>query len=251
MIFIVRIALCDDVWSHAHVAAELLKTYQKERPGIDFEFTIFDKGKELLDDIANNGEYDIYLLDIVMPPPLDGIALAKKIRETDTDATIIFLTGTENFAMDAFRLYAAQYILKPVCKETLFNSLDKTFATRAQNRDKFFTVSAPGRKVTLLHSSIMVVEKSGRALRFHLSDGKHIESKAVRVSFEDALAGLFDDKRFLRVHQSFAINMDYVQELKSTMFVMQNGMEITIPRPKFTSIKQTYLAFLSNSNTNK
>jgi len=243
----IRIALCDDIPAHAKAATKLLEMYQKERLGIEFEISIFDNGSKLLEDIIKNGVYDIYLLDIVMPPP-DGITLAHQIRKFDAQASLVFLTHTESFAMDAFRVSAVQYLLKPVCKDSLFITLDKIIAERRKQKDRFFTVAAPERTVTLLHSSVVVVEKTGRTLRFHLENGEYVDSKAVRMSFDASLSGLLQDERFLRVHQSFAINMDYVSELRNTMFVMKNGVEITIPRPKFTAVKQAYIKYLSKSN---
>jgi len=244
----IRIALCDDIATHAKAAARLLELYQKERVGIVMKLDVFDSGNKLLESMAKKANYDIYILDVVMPPP-DGIAIARQIRELDNNVPIVFLSHSENFAMDAFRVCATQYILKPICKDTLFRTLDKIISEQGKNRDKFFTISASGRTVTLLYSSIVIIEKTGRILRFHLNNGDYIDSKAVRMSFDLALEELLADERFMRVHQSFAINMEYVQELRNTMFIMPNGMEITIPRPKYTTIKKSYLKFLSSSNS--
>jgi len=244
----IKIALCDDISTHAKVTARLLELYQRERVGIQISLDIFDSGSKLLESIARDSIYDIYILDVVMPPP-DGIALARQIREADKSIPIIFISHSENFAMDAFRVFATSYILKPVCKDTLFKTLDRVISEKNRSRDKFFTISAPGRIVALLYASIVAIEKTGRVLRFHLDSGEYIDSKAVRMSFDLALKELLEDKRFMRVHQSFAINMEYVRELRSTMFIMSNGMEITIPRPKYTVIKKSYLKFLSSSNS--
>jgi len=244
----IKIALCDDIPSHAKTAAKLVELYQKGRAGIKIKLDVFESGNRLLESVIKNGKYDIYLLDVVMPPP-DGMALARQIREFDKDARVVFISHSENFAMDAFRNFAVQYILKPIDKDILFKVLDDIISKRNIKKDSFFTVSAPGRMVTLLYSSIVVIEKTGRIMRFHLDNGEFVDSKAVRTPFDLALENLLADNRFLRVHQSFAINLDYVRELRSTMFIMSNGMEITIPRPKFTTIKKSYLKFLSNSNS--
>lgn len=241
----IKIALCEDVSAHAKAVERLLEIYQKERPGIEFELDIFTASEELLKSFENKDAYDIYLLDIMMAPP-DGITLARKIRELNNAVPLIFLTHSEDFAMDAFRVSAMQYILKPVCKDTLFAALDKIIAERVVDKDKFFTIAAPGRAVTLLHSSIILVEKSGRCLHFHLEGGEVVASKAVRISFDQALSGLLSDARFLRVHQSFAVNMEHVRVLQNAMMIMTNGQQIAIPRPKLASVKRIYAKFIKD-----
>ena len=239
----IKIALCEDISAHAKAIERLLDVYQKERPGIEFELKVFESGEELLRTVQEEGNYDIYLLDIVMAPP-DGITLARQIREFDAHTPLIFLTHTDSFAMDAFRVSATQYILKPVCKDVFFTTLDKIISDRVNDKDDFFTIAAPGRAVTLLHSSIILVEKSGRSLHFHLESGETIVSKAVRISFDQALSTLLADRRFVRVHQSFAINMEHVRELTNSMFIMVNGQQVAVPRPKLASVKRTYAKFI-------
>lgn len=66
---------------------------------------------------------DIALLDIEMSG-MDGITLAKKCKDTCPDINIIFVTGFSQYAMDAFRLHASGYLMKPVRKKDLLAELE-------------------------------------------------------------------------------------------------------------------------------
>jgi DNA-binding LytR/AlgR family response regulator len=92
-----------------------------------------------------------------------------------------------------------------------------------------------------------MVENAGRALRFHLTKGETLDSKAIRTTFSGALEGLLKDSRFLWVHQSYVINMTYVKELRNRTFVMKNGTEVSIPRPKYSAVKKMYLDFIQSN----
>ena len=76
---------------------------------------------------------DIAILDINMPD-LDGLTLAARIKELCPDTAIIFLTGYEQYAVDAFRLHASGYILKPVSAERLGAEIDYASFVRHQQR---------------------------------------------------------------------------------------------------------------------
>lgn len=66
---------------------------------------------------------DIALLDINLPD-MNGIELAARIRTADPNISIIFLTGYSEYALDAFRLHASGYLLKPVNKQRLAEEIE-------------------------------------------------------------------------------------------------------------------------------
>lgn len=238
-----RIAVCDDIPVHTDHVLMLLNKYQEERPGLKLNPKSFVSGSKLLEEINAGEQYDLYLLDIIMPET-NGIALAQQIRLRDTNASVVFLTQSKNHALDAYGVSAIQYILKPISRDALFPILDKIIASCKKEEDKFISVSAPNRTVPVIYSSIVVVEHMGRVIRFHLDTGELIESKTIRKSFGVAIAEILEDRRFLWVHQSYIINMSQVRELRSRLFVMKNGMEISIPRPKYVGMKKAYLKYL-------
>jgi DNA-binding LytR/AlgR family response regulator len=238
-----RIAICDDVPLYMDIIIELLESYQEERPGVKLSLHGFNSASALLKRRNEGQQFDAYLLDVIMPGT-DGIVLAQKIRLLDEDVPIIFITQSDEHALDAFSVSAAQYIVKPIKKEALFAVLDKIISMHKRETDNFTSVSALGRVVKLLHSSIVMVENSGRALRFHLDTGEIIDSKAIRTTFANALTNILNDSRFLWVHQSYVINMNHVKELQSRAFIMKNGMEVSIPRPKYAANKRAYLKYI-------
>ena len=66
---------------------------------------------------------DIALLDINLPD-MNGIALAVRIKEKSPDTAIIFLTGYSEYAVDAFKIHASGYLMKPVTQAALAAEID-------------------------------------------------------------------------------------------------------------------------------
>ncbi|MBR3015813.1 MAG: response regulator [Clostridia bacterium] len=77
----------------------------------------FTSGEQALEWLAGHPA-DIALLDIDMPG-MDGIELAIRIKETNPETAVIFLTAYSQYAVQAFSLHASGYLLKPVDREKL------------------------------------------------------------------------------------------------------------------------------------
>ena len=81
----------------------------------DADVTAYDDQDVLIADAAENG-CDIAFLDIHMRG-MNGVELAKKLKEINPKMNIIFVTGFSEYTGDAMRLHASGYIMKPVTKE--------------------------------------------------------------------------------------------------------------------------------------
>jgi len=246
----VRVAVCDEMLAHTDGILALLEDFRNEKKGLmTLDFKVFKSGGQLIESIDSGERFDIFLLEIAVPD-VDGIALAKHIRTFDKNVPIVFLTKSKHYALDAFKVSAYQYMQKPILKKNFFPLLEKLIALYQLDSDTMFLISAPGRKIVVNYSNVIVVEHSGRILRFHMHSGDILESKTIRTTFGNAVSNILDDRRFLRVHQSFVINMNYILELRSKVFLMKNGMEVPIPRPKYASIKRIFLRYLADVREN-
>jgi len=244
-----RIAICDDIVIATNAVSSLLRTYQKERPSTKLcELCAYNSSAELLLAVEQGEVFDLFLLDVVMSG-INGIELAQKIRQHQKDAIIVFVTSSKHHALDAYGVFAAHYMLKPVSKEDFFGVMDKIIASQKQSTQKFVHISAPGRNVAVLPSNIVVSENVKGVIKFHLINGEQIESKVIRKPFKVVMADLIADPDFLWVHQSYVINLNHVKEFKSRLFIMNNGMEIPVPKPKFTDVKKAYLKYLAKERS--
>ena len=104
-----RIAVCDDEEKYrVHVKTELEKIVNS----IDVVIDSFAQGEDLLKKIENK-PYDIIFLDIEMPT-MDGITIAKKIREQSENMELVFLTNHVEYALEGYEVNALRYLTKPV-----------------------------------------------------------------------------------------------------------------------------------------
>jgi len=236
-------AICDDHPSQIKILTALLERYLKERPGVEMQYSCFSSGGDLLSSMADGKIYNLLLLDIIMPE-INGIELAKKVREYNENSTMIYLTVSKDHALDAYGVSAVQYILKPVKVSTPFPVLDNVLPTLFQEKERYFLLSAAESDIKIPFSSIICVELNHRRLKIYLENGKTLFSKYIRTTFTDTIAPLLQDGRFIRPHKSFVINIDKAEELTKNEFIMRNDIKVPVSRLNYADMKNAYTSYI-------
>ncbi len=232
----IKVAICDDE------AAEAIRIDGFVRAYDDCDIKVYTSSKELARDIEDGAAFDLYLLDVVMPKP-DGIELAQLIRELDETAVIIYLTNWNDRSLDAFRVYASQYLVKPVHLDTLQRALDiALISVKDRNAKIFMLKTKDGSKAIPFHR-IVYCELKDRTLRCVTADDKKHDSTTLRVSFEEAVSPLLSDSRFIRPHTSFVVNMDYVRSIEGNTLSMRIGGSVPIAQRAKGEVKEKYLQY--------
>lgn len=113
-----RIFLIDD---EASARSSMERILREARP--EAEISSFSRGQAALDAVVNDGMCpDVVFSDIEMPG-LSGLDLAVKLRSACPTAKIIFVTGYSEYAVEAFRLHACGYVMKPLNAERVNEEL--------------------------------------------------------------------------------------------------------------------------------
>jgi DNA-binding LytR/AlgR family response regulator len=114
-----RLAVCDDDLAVTAKMKDIINDYVFEKKLIA-DVEVYHNGKELLE---SNHSFDVIFMDIDMKE-MNGIAIAKELRETDKDVKIIFVTNYTDYQDYAFGVHAFSYLLKPVSQERIHSILN-------------------------------------------------------------------------------------------------------------------------------
>jgi two-component system LytT family response regulator len=171
---------------------------------------------------------DLIFLDIELPDGT-GFDLLKKFSQIPFK--IIFVTGHHEYAIDAIKVSALDYILKPVDTDDFCHAVEKArgIINHEEQQLKFQALNEnlQGRKILkriILHtvdhlqlvsvSDIIRAEADSNYTSFRLTDGKHIMVSRTIKEFESLLSG----SGLIRVHQSHLVNINYIDR-----FVKKDG----------------------------
>jgi len=240
----ISIAICDDTRNDAARAAGLIDEYSSEHGYLDIKCSVFFDAGELLFNIDDE-DYDMFLLDIMMPE-INGISLGKKIRDSGSDAAIVYMTTSRDYAADAFSVYAFQYLLKPLEQQAFFEMMDSFLKLKHAEAGHSIAVKTADGTENVFFSEISHVECQGHIVVFKLNSGQHVESSHIRIPFLDYIKALLDDGRFVSTHKSYVVNMDSVSRLTTQNFIMADGTMIPVSRRNYQNVKKSYLDHISS-----
>ena len=96
-----RIAICDDEEKQLNKTAALLEAYFQSRSDLNGQVERFLSGSALLEWVEEQGGFDLYLLDILMPG-LSGIETGRRLRTLGEVGEIVYLTSSNCFAADSY-----------------------------------------------------------------------------------------------------------------------------------------------------
>lgn len=179
-------------------------------------------GKQVLD-LIPECQPDIILLDIRMPG-MDGLEAAQHISKLETPPAIIFTTAYDQYALDAFDNHAVGYLLKPIKKDRLLDSLNAASnLSRAQLQsiqDEATGESLPNYISARVKGNIQLVPIN--SIRYFQADQKYVSvgffenNIANEVLIEDSLKSLEKilQNAFIRIHRNALIAECYISGLK-------------------------------------
>ena len=198
---------------------DLLAAFCKKISNIDLvaKFTNVDKAKEY---ILNN-KVDLLFLDIQMPD-MNGIDFYKQFA---SDKLVIFTTAFSEYAYEGFNVNAVDYLVKPFDFNRFLDSCNKAieaYSLKNKIHETFISIKSDSKIYNLKASEITLIESKDDYVKIHLVDGKHLLSKITTKGILEILP-----KEFIRVHRSFIINKNHVNNI-STYSVMVNNIEVPI-----------------------
>ncbi|NLT95510.1 MAG: response regulator transcription factor [Clostridia bacterium] len=232
-----KIAICDDDSRELAKISSFIDAYRQEK-NVLLTYKTFQSAAELVSTMES-GDYDILLLDILMPG-LSGIQAAYEIREIDKVAKIVFLTSSPEFAVESYQVKASNYILKPVSREKLFHLLDELISEE-QKPQEGLTIKAQKDLAFILFSRIAFVEVMHKTLYFHLADGSVRAAHSTLAAVEDKL---LSRPEFIKVHRSYLVNLWHISEIGPQGLIVTTGKTVPVSRLLYKKVREQYMDHL-------
>lgn len=179
---------------------------------------------------------DLVLCDIAMPD-MDGIEVARALARMERRPQIVFVTAFDQFAVSAFDVEAADYLLKPVAPDRLALAIGRARARMAEpapaaGDDWLTEIWVPHRNevVRIDVDFIERIEAERDYMRLCLADRSYLVHTTITE-----LERRLDPAKFMRVHRSTIVRRDRIARLRhdgagAWFAEMEGGVEVRIGR---------------------
>lgn len=230
-----RIAVCED----ENEVREQLVHLLRECTGQNAMLSEYVEAVDLLDEWKRAGRQlqDIIIMDIRFQDE-NGISVARKIQQKYPFTYVIFVTGYLEYASEIFEADPVYFLVKPVNREKLEMALKKAALCMERNAGTGIWLNIHGKMVILSPGNISYLESRLKEVEIH-DNGKVRSLHAKLKEIEDKLPA-----NFIRVHQSYVVNMDYIAGLTRQSVTLKDGTLIPVSRSRFPEAKDAFINYL-------
>ena len=237
-----RVSICEDSRADAEYIQKIIKDWKEQRR---YELLVehFESAESFLFRYSEDKSWDILLLDIEMQG-MDGVKLAKKIREVDETVQIVFITGFPDFVGEGYEVAALHYLMKPVHKEKLYTVLDRA-AKALQHKDtakKTIVVPTEEGLRRVAVQEIVYAESFAHNVRLTTKT----ESFMVRMSISCMEEMLGEE--YVRCHRSYLVGVKHIARLSKSEIVLDNGKTLPMSRSAVSAVQRAFVAYFAGGD---
>jgi DNA-binding LytR/AlgR family response regulator len=241
--------------------------------GVPVEIKEFLNAESFLFQWEEERVFDVLFIDIQMKE-MNGMELARKIREVDRDMVLIFTTGIADYIQDGYEVEAMHYLLKPIRREKVEECLDKAEGRR--RREEFFVVHPAADEVrkmnvemvnyvearghgsvlglvcgngvneNLYNESVLRTRKKGNlygetVLKMGKKEDLYMELPVMESISE--LEKVLLEFHFVKCHRSYLCRIGGIHHIDKKEIFFDNGSHIPVSRRMYGEVNQKFIQY--------
>ncbi len=172
--------------------------------------------------ILQKEKIDLLLLDIEMPG-MNGIELTRNIGKKGP--IIIFTTAKKDYAVEAFELHVADYLIKPVTPSRFLQAIERAKEVQQANSrelhdtdNEFVFIRDSGILKRIKLDDILYLEAMGDYVKLHTQQKFHAVHSTLK-----AIEERLPDTKFMRVHRSYIVALDKIEAIQDGAIIISKN----------------------------
>jgi DNA-binding LytR/AlgR family response regulator len=236
-----HIAICDDQAVEVDKIRSAIEHYTTNR-NIKASIYEFDNPLLFLEGLDRIEGVDILLLDICMPGVL-GTEVAKEIRKRMDKTEIIFITSSDEFAVVAFALKAAHYLLKPFTQTQFDEAMNRGMAQFENGKEKRMTLKLENGYMQMIRlDEIYYIESAGHTQFVYMEGGICLEARHSLTQLSEETENL-SPGQFISPYKGYLVNQKAIRNIEAKQIVLLIGKCIPISRGSFRKLQDVFFEY--------
>jgi len=183
--------------------------------------------------------FDVFFLDIDMPD-IDGVEFGVALRESGSNACIVFISNREERVFDAFKVAPVRFIRKSRFNEEIDEAARAIGSWWEQRSNRFLVLSSRGQVNSFPIDDILYVECFDKVQNIVT----RTQTKTIRATMGELESKLLEHG-FLSPHKGYLVNYRFIDSIETTGIVIQNGATIPVSKYKLAEIKKAFMKLVS------
>lgn len=227
-----RVAVCDD---EAEYCKQMQKMIEKMYHSLDVIVDTYQTGRDLLRQFEKQN-YDLIFLDIEMPG-IDGISLARRLRDRKEELRVVFLTSHVEYALKGYEVQALRYLTKPVQEDKLKEVLCYVMKQMQDQRIIWLKTSAGEERVSL--SDILYLEAQDQNISINTAERSYVVRYNLR-DFEQELK----EYGFFRIHRGYLVSLRKISAVRKNEVTLDGGTVLPLSRTREKPLKEALYQYI-------
>ncbi len=206
----------------------------------EFGYEEYTNPKKTLETDFTDFDYDIAFIEIdseVFP----GLEIARRIRESGNIKTeIIFMTADDSYALLGYKLKVFDYLIKPVPIRTIAETLERYFCYFESDDDNYFSFKVSGTIQKVRLDDIFYFTSNGRKCII-----VNTRTDCEFYAKLDEVETMLNENDFIRVHQSYIVNIHCIKGLTKDGMTLNNGLFVPISQRRYAEVKAKFMKYLN------
>lgn len=244
-----KIAVVEDEKVHADILIRYLEAWLKENQ-VDFRIRAFPDAAAFLFAWEQDQARDALFLDIQMPG-LNGVELARRIREENRSVALVFVTGVTDYLLEGYEVEALHYLVKPVDAAKTASCMERilTRCRGQEGREAILTEArelADGEKgsrttLRLMPEDIVYIEAVAHNTELHTREKCYVVGEGISV-WKKRLP----EEAFCSCHRSYLVNLLHVARLEKEAVILDDGGQVPLSRNHYKDVNRAFIRFYSS-----
>lgn len=228
-----RIAITDDNPADIKYISSVLRQWADAR-GLSVQIDSYPSAEAFLFENEENPACDIILLDIEMSG-MDGVTMAKRLREKNSTAVIVFITGYSDYIAEGYDVSALHYLMKPVESDRFMQVMDRA-VERLYREERLLTIKTANEIVRIPMGSVLFLEAARNYVTIHAEGRGDFVVRHRLGDFENEL-----DDRFLRLGRSYIVNLTKLYRIARSELMFPDGTVLPLPRGAYDTLNRAII----------
>ncbi|MEF9880370.1 MAG: LytTR family DNA-binding domain-containing protein [Clostridia bacterium] len=221
-----QIAICEDELFYRNAIQEKIALWSQNADFHGIHVIPFESSEDFFYQWKTGMEIDLIFLDIQFHNEMDGMELAHRIRETDANVAIVFISNFEAYLSEGYTVNAMRYLSKPVKYEDIAICLEIVSRQYTLSHDKYFVHVESGGRLAVRYNDILYFEARSPYTYIYTYD----KASKIRLRFADVLEKV-PTELFITCHRSYIANLAHIRNVRKNELTLSNQATLPISKP--------------------